>query len=568
MSRYAQPQAQSPQPTLEGDQQFLGVHMKLDRDKLPNGYLARAENNRLNRGVAAARGGTITPKFANIVPMQILGSGLFSNPNGDEHILIATPSEVLTIKAGSYPGSLPLPLGLTLEPGIEFAQHFDRVLLHRRDGGGTLQWDGVTPGFVPISKSNPGDTSTVLMPNPPWSVNFGNRSIFPTGPDTLGVSDLLDYTSYDPILMEFRINTGTADQIVGVYPYARNNLVVGKTRGLDVLTNFVADLSNAGMEVLSTEMGMGARRGTRMVGADLFFLSADHFGIFRINEVIQERLQAEPVPVSDAIEPLMKRVNWQYAQNAVANVHDIYYGIALPMDGATVNNAVLMYNTVTKEWESFHWWDPAAGLQVDNLIITDYFGQLVTYAIDNAHGAIHILGIGIDDELAINPDQTRVRYEIDHIVETRGYSTLGWNAATRRDFKRLEIPVATLRPSITVTELTEAAQDERILNLNAITRNPAKYRNFAKADYVADNSNADFEGPGREDYSLDLTSVDFDLTDPGVELEIKQRETLRFSTKARGRYVSYRIENKQGKCEVGGLLVESAGAQRETRKAA
>ena len=567
MSRYAvipppPPPSQS-KNTFEGDGQFSGVRMKLDRDKLTVGYLARAANNRLQRGVAEPRLGTITPKYANIVPMEILGSGLFSNPNGEEMLLIATPTEVLKIKSGSYPGSVVLPEGVTLSGPIEFAQHFDKVLLHQSDGGDTLQWTGIeADSFAAIQKSNPEDTSTVLMPNPPWSVNFGNRAIFPTGPDTLGVSDLQDYTSYDPILMEFRINRGTADSIVGVYPFASNNLVVGKGHGLDVLTNFVGDLSNAGMEVLSTEVGMCARRATKMVGADLFFLSDDHQCVFRISEVIQERLQAEPVPVSDAITPIMKRVNWLAAKNAVAIVQDIYYLLAVPLDGSEVNNALLVYNTVSKEWESApDWWHLAAGMQIDNLIHSFYFGETAAYAINHGLNAIHILGIGSDDEMPGG------NFEIQHLIEVRGYATLGWNAASKRDFKRVEFSVATLRPSITITEISEGARDERLLNLSPITRNPAKYRNFDKANYNPSNDNDDFEVPGREDYSLDLTSIDFDLQE-GIELEIKQRDVLRFSTKARGQYMSYRVENAQGKCDISAVLVESVGAQREPRKAA
>jgi hypothetical protein len=570
MSRYSQPQTQPAQPTLEGDNGYTGLNMKLDRDKLTAGQMARAENNRFNRGIAAPRGGTIMPTFANVYPVGVIwGSGLFSNPNGEEHIIVAGTNEVLTVKAGSFPGSILPPTGETFDTPIEFAQHFQNLLLHRPDGRETLQWDGAAAAFVPIRKSNPDDTSTVLMPNPPWSVNFADRAIFPTGPDTIGVSDIDDYTSYDPILMDFRINTGTADHIVGAYPFAKNNLIIGKTRGIDVITGFVGDLSNAALETLSTEIGMGARKATRMVGGDMFLLSIDHFGIYRITEIIQDRLQAEPVPISDSIESLMKRVNWKEAVNAVANVHDIYYVIALPIDGSKVNNALLVYNTVTQQWESFDSWNPAANMGIDNLIVTDYYGRAATYAVANRGGqsGIFALGIGNDDQMFINPDHTRIRYPIDHTVETRGYATLGWNATMGRDFKRVEIPVATLRPSVTVTELTDKARDERILSTT--TRNPAKYWNFDKPDYVADNTNRDFEAPGREDYSLDLSATDFDLTDAGVELEIKQREPpLRFSTKARGRFISYRVENHQGECEVGSLMVESAGTQREKRKAA
>ena len=579
MSRYAvipaAPPPSQPKNTFEGDQEFVGLHAKNDRDKLPNGRLSRAENNRMIRGVAQPRGGTLTPTFANIVPMTILGSGLYSNPNGEEIILIATPTEVLKIKSGSFPGSVALPAGVTLDKTpIEFVQHFDKVLLHRPDGGETLVWDGSGSGFVAITKSIPDDTSTALMPNPPWSVNFAERAIFPIPdqPDTIGVSDVRDYTSYDPILMVFRINRGTADKVVGVYPFTGNNLLVGKTRGFDVLTNFTGDLSNAGMETISSEVGTWARRSAKMVGADLFFLSADHFGVFRVNQIIQERLQTEPIAVSDNITPLIKRINWTYAQNAVANVHDIYYMLAVPLDQSTVNNALIVYNTGTGEWEGFDWWNPGAQVQIDNLLVTNYFGIPALYAINNGLGKIHVLGLGNDDQFndearAIPAGDLSTVFGINHLIETRGYATLGWNASSRRDFKQLQLAVATVRPSIRVTELTDGAEDERPLNTTPITRDPAKYRNFDRADFVPGNLNKDFEAPGRLDYSLDVTSVDFDLTEPGVELDIKQRDVLRFSTKARGRYMSYRVENTNGECEVSAALVESEGTQREPRKA-
>src|SRR4029077_4530299 len=147
---------------------------------------------------------------ANIEPMTILGSGIYSNPNGEEVQLIAIPGGVRVIKSGSYPGSVPIPAGTTLAGAINFAQHFNVILLHREDGGPTLVWDGIAPAFTELTKLDPLDTSTAVMPDPPWSVNFGYRAWFPTGADTLGASDELDYTSYDPALHDFRINTGEA----------------------------------------------------------------------------------------------------------------------------------------------------------------------------------------------------------------------------------------------------------------------------------------------------------------------------------------------------------------------
>lgn len=566
MSRYPTAQLQPAQPTLEGDETFVGLNMKLDRDKLGPGFLARAENNRLNRGVIAPRLGTITPKFANVVPLAMTGSGLYSNPNAGEVILVANGDEVLVIAPGSYPGSVGLPADfISANPACEFSQHFDKVLLHRHDGGKTLEWDGFTAAFVPLAKFDPLDTSTDIMPDPPWSVNFADRAIFPIPgePDTLGVSDINDPTSYDPLLNKYRINRGTADAIVGAYPFPTNSLVIGKNHGIDVLTNFVGDLSRAAMEVISTEIGMCGRRATKMVGADLFFLSKDHRAIFRISQVIQDRLQAEPVPVSDAIEPVMKRVNWSAAENAVGAVHDIYYILFLPLDGSLVNNAAVAYNTVTQQWEGApDTWAEGANMQIDNLIHSYYFGDAALYGFNYSANQIYIFGIDTGDD-KIGDD----RFEIRHLIESRGYATLGWNASTRRDFKQLKMAVATLRASITVTQLMDGAKDERLLTPTPIQRSRARYRNFGRADFDPSNVNDDFSAPGREDYSQ-VFDNDFYLQD-GVELGIKQREVLPFSTKARGRYASVRVENSQGECEIGGFLTDSTGTQRnQSRRAA
>jgi hypothetical protein len=65
----------------------------------------------------------------------------------------------------------------------------------------------------------------------------------------------------------------------------------------------------------------------------------------------------------------------------VANVHGIYYELAVPLDGSTVNNALLIFNTVTKEWESApDLYNPSAQIQVDNLLVTNYYGDPVLYA--------------------------------------------------------------------------------------------------------------------------------------------------------------------------------------------
>lgn len=155
-------------------------------------------------------------------------------------------------------------------------------------------------------------------------------------------------------------------------------------------------------------------------------------------------------------------------------------------------------------------------------------------------------------------------YPIAFRFETRGYSTQGWNGKTARDFKNVELPVATWNPSIYVTQLTDSANDERALNVNAITRDRTKYDRFGKADFDPTNVNGDFNDPGRQDYSVDLSdelAVDLE----NVDVEQAQRGVLRFSTRSRGRYVSYRIEESQGYVAVEGCRMESRGVRAARR---
>lgn len=45
------------------------------------------------------------------------------------------------------------------------------------------------------------------------------------------------------------------------------------------------------------------------------------------------------------IQDIMRRVNWGYAGNAVAAMRGTVYCLAIPMDGSTINNAILEYDT-------------------------------------------------------------------------------------------------------------------------------------------------------------------------------------------------------------------------------
>jgi hypothetical protein len=223
MSRYSAAQPQPPQPTFEGDQEFHRLDMETPLWLLNPGEYANGQNTRCAGGKLVKRPGTIKPLWANTggFPGGILGAGLYNNPNGDTKLmLIATPTDVWKVASGGYPTQIGLPDGATLSSPVEFAEHFDKILLHQAAGRPTYQWDG-NPAhrFEALAQLHP-TAENALVPAAEWSVDYSGRSLFPIDRDRFGVGDFEDYGSWDPATRNQRANAGTADRLTGLFPYS------------------------------------------------------------------------------------------------------------------------------------------------------------------------------------------------------------------------------------------------------------------------------------------------------------------------------------------------------------
>jgi hypothetical protein len=387
------------------------------------------------------------------------------------------------------------------------------------------------------------------------------------------VSDLNVFSDWDPILKRFPATDGKADTLTGLFPYAHSNLVVGSRESISVYQNSIGSMANISAQGVNSSIGVVARKSWQMVGAEGMFLSLR--GVYRLSQVDQDRLATSPIPVGaqkddkgkviDPIAPLLRRINWKYAHLAVAGLDGPYYVLAVPIDGSPVNNALLYFNTVSDRWESVDVFDPRAHMQIDNLLAFEFEGETRLYAINHRTNSIHLLNEGKFDETPTG------RWEIEEVLKSRGYATLGWNATVRRDFKRVVIAVATWRPKITVQEVTEGAHDSRTIARD-LTKDRRKFDKFGRKPFVVTNANDDALEPGRQDYSVDLQEDGELNLGSGVDLEAKQESVLGapggFSTKCRGRWIGYDITNTQGDCDVLGILVESDGEQRTVRSAA
>lgn len=564
MPRYATTQPTPVQQTTEGDSSFSSVNMKLDRSSLPTGTLALSVNKRLRKGIAETRNGIWPPVFANSLGLDaIKGIGVYSNPNGREVLLVATADTIYSMRDGSSPFAIPMTPGIALDE-VEFVQAHDQIFVFRGTSETQLIWNGVdSDGFAEITKTDPLDTSTTLIPPAATAESIADRLLIISGTSDIIATDILDYVSYDAALEVFHIGREAGDTIVRVFNYAKGMAIVFCNRSTYLLLNFAGDPSLATIELLNSTLGLAGRKAVVMLGGDVLFLS-NPGGIYRIAQSFESRIQTIPLPVTDPIQPFIDRINWEAASGAVGRVLGEYVYFAVPVDGSTRNNAVIVYNGATGLVEGYDTFPEP--FRIDDMAVTLYNQQRRLFALDKDAGRIYVMYEGKSDFVYDPETDLTTENEIQDLIETRGYATLGWNAATRRDFKQVQIGISTWAPSITVTELTESANDERALNQNAITKSRTQYDTLGRKDWVATNSNDDWDTPGRQDYSITADETGFLVDGDGIDPDQKQASTLRFSTKARGKYISYRIANNQGNADVGWILVESSGTQREPRR--
>ena len=107
-----------------------------------------------------------------------------------------------------------------------------------------------------------------MIPNASDATVFNNRLFVPVNRDEIVVSDILDYTRYSEATSRFRINSGTDDKIVRIYPWNQTTLIVFKDQSIYLLSNVFGDLRDLRADVLTREVGLVSRDGVIGVGKD------------------------------------------------------------------------------------------------------------------------------------------------------------------------------------------------------------------------------------------------------------------------------------------------------------
>ena len=365
---------------------------------------------------------------------KIDGSRFVAEVNGDDIVFYVPQNPSTTVDGGET---------VALAHGFEFYVDASKTDAHVTDGKSFTS----TPVFTRKVSVGLGFSH---MPAPPFATYHQRRLVMPYRFDvddtvdsftSRGIldeviaSDILDTDTYDRIYAQYRFNAGTADYIVGLHSFAEDSLIVFNRNSIHLVQNTI-NLEAASTRLLTNEVGCVARKSIVQVGNQVIFLSDN--GVYGTQFLDEYNLRGTETPLSEPINETIKRINKEAWEQSVAVYFDNRYYIAVPLDGATENNAILVYNFLNQQWESV---DTVAddNYYSTNLLVLGDGNNRGVYAINDI-GGVHRLDNRIDgvDRVITQIGGSQLQPNIDASITTRQY-TLG--SMERKKWKEYELHI-------------------------------------------------------------------------------------------------------------------------------
>jgi hypothetical protein len=228
-----------------------------------------------------------------------------------------------------------------------------------------LVFDGTTVSVVNqgiIDGTVFGGTSPTACDFPPTSraIYHKNRIYCKYSKDEIAVSDyLVDENGnwkFDLTIQALTINQGDEQDIVGFYPWTRDEILVFKTNSIyaakfaDNTTSPDVILADSYVRSLTFDMGCVAGRSVANVGGVVFFLSSR--GIYALEPQLDTNLLSNTQPLSIGIQKYIDRINQNYVHKSIGIVYGGRYYLGVPVDGSAEINHIFVYNINNKMWES------------------------------------------------------------------------------------------------------------------------------------------------------------------------------------------------------------------------
>jgi hypothetical protein len=291
-----------------------------------------------------------------------------------------------------------------------------------------------------------------------YSVNDAVNSFTDRGiKDEIIISNGLDIQTYDDLNGKFRLNAGTADFVVGMHSFSEDVLLVFNRSSIHLIQG-TTDLKNSVVTLLTDEVGCVSKDTIVQVGNTVLFLSDN--GVYGASFQDLYNLRGNEVPLSEAIDKTIKDINRDAWTKSSAVYFDNKYYLAIPVGvGQQLNNKVIIYNFINKQWESI---DSVNNVSFDfeNLIVAGDGLSRGVYAV-NSFGGVHRLEQRVDgiDRITADPSTAGAisTHDVPAEVTTRQFTL---KSIDRKKWNSFELSVQSSAER--ASDFTISAETENI----------------------------------------------------------------------------------------------------------
>jgi len=401
---------------VDGDEGFIGLNSRDNPVILGKNFVSKAQNIRMDRGVATVRKGAERLTTGALVGQAVYGSCSYTTATGTELIILVVSDGLFTFSpdTDTLSAKVNFPAGQTISATDEVelyqATGIGYVYILRGESKSVLRWDGTTTIAVP------GVHTHTNYPPSRHAIYYGNRHIVQTDRNSISVSHYLQ-DNFWSALDVFTINDGSSDTLVAVTPWTLNEFVifmrnsifyaaagVGANASGDAVTE-----ADSYIKSLASDIGCIAKGSIVQAGGGILFLSDN--GVYMLNpagagngsantpEGMRLLTLAEPLsaPISDVIA----RINFAAVGKSASAYFENRYYLAVPLDGSTVNNTVLVYNFLNKAWESVDTYNAAQA--IERFVVAKRGNRRRMFMVDKNEGVFLLEELEYDEFSASAP---------------------------------------------------------------------------------------------------------------------------------------------------------------------
>lgn len=351
----------------------------------------------------------------------------------------------------------------------------------------------------------------------PGTTDYADASVSYTKVDFLVATDIQDEIHFD-FADEFRINQGSADEIVDLAKWSQDVVVIWKNSSWYVLSGVALDLADLVLDERSRSYGLTAPGAWAEAGDNIVFM-AGRRGLVNIRQSESGKLIGLDVPMSAPIQKLIDRIDWTLASGIrLANWNSHLYA-AVPLTGLDVaaettgNNALLVFSFESAQqlgdWQQ-GWMPLDTGTALNVLdwfkLPLDGLERLFYLSVDGWVNLMEESDRG--DQVEGTLLQPRKTYEDPQGLTWEETDTRWKFRAQGSQLARLQTPLGadialeTFNPRYSVTAHFEGVNKQTTLATD-VTRSLVDYfRPWNATPWDPSNANADHETPYREDYRV------------------------------------------------------------------